>query len=293
MTFGQAVLLGLVKGITEFLPVSSLGHLAVFRQLFHMQSETKGLYGAMLSMGALISICLVFYKEVWKIILEALGIFRDILVNSRRYFKNRSIQTEKIPYIKVVRTAYRRWIVMIIVSMIPTIIIGYCGKDVFEVAGKGLLIPGICFLVTAVILLLCDVSNAGRKTPKEIKYIHAFSIGMVQGIAMIPGLSRVGIVMTAGVLYGFDKKFALKNSFILFIPLLVGDIIRSLLSTDSFTGVSGELAGYAAGMVIAIIAGYICLKITILMVRSNKLKLCSIYCLAMGILSIYGHFYIV
>ena len=291
MTFGQSVLIGLIQGITDFLPISSLGHKAVFQQFFRVNLEADGLYGAMLGMGALVTICLVFYKEIWKILLEVVDIIIDSFGNCIIFFKNFS--HEKTPYNKIVKTAYRRWIMMILISTIPTVIIGYLGKDVFQRAGNGLLIPGICFLVTAVALLLCDSSNGGSKKPKEIPYINAFSIGMVQGIALLPGLSRAGTVMTAGVLSGFDKKFAVKYSFIMFIPMLIGAIIRSFGNMESVVRTPGEIAGYIAGMVVTIIVGYVCLKITILMVKSKKLKIFSIYCLAMGILSIYGHFYII
>ena len=151
MSLLQAILMGIIQGLTEFLPVSSSGHLAIFKILFGVDTETGLLFDVLLHIGTLAAICVVYYKDVLKMIVEGIGLIRDCIINFVRFIGNKTGRTDK-PYLRLVNSSYRKLVVLIIVSTIPTGIIGVVGKDVVEMASEILLIPGICLILTAVLL---------------------------------------------------------------------------------------------------------------------------------------------
>jgi undecaprenyl-diphosphatase len=116
-------------------------------------------------------------------------------------------------------------VVLILVSTIPTGIIGFVGKDVVEQASELLIVPGICLIATAILLFIADRCKGGDKLPKDITYTNAFVVGIAQGVATLPGLSRSGTTITACLLSGFNRKFAVKYSFIMSIPAILGAMV--------------------------------------------------------------------
>lgn len=293
MTLLQAVLMGIIQGLTEFLPVSSSGHLAIFKHLFHVNTDTGLLFDVILHLGTLIAICVAFYKDIAKLIAEGTGILMDVFRNIGIFFGNLFGKEEKTPYIHIVKSSYRKFVMMILVSTIPTAIIGYLGRDLVNAASAGLLVPGICLVVTAALLLIADRCKAGNKKPKSATYLSAFSIGMAQGVATLPGLSRSGTTITACLLGGYEKKFAVKYSFIMSIPAVLGAVVLEIGDAGSLSAIPPlEIVYYLVGMLIAAIVGYICIKTMVVIVRNKKFVIFSIYCLAVGLLAICGNFFI-
>lgn len=290
MSLLQAILMGLIQGLTEFLPVSSSGHLALFKTLFDVETDTGILFDVLLHVGTLIAICAVYYKDIWKLIVEGCCILRDAFVNTVLFFKNKT-KKEQEPYRRVVSNGYRKFVLLILVSTIPTGIIGVVGKDVVEMASEILIVPGICLIVTAVLLFIADRVKDGDKLPKSVTYTNAFSIGIAQGIATLPGLSRSGTTIAACLLSGFNRKFAVKYSFIMSIPAILGALVLELTDIAG-TAVSGkEIGFYIIGMLISAVVGYICIKTMLVIVRKKKFTGFAIYCLIVGAVSIGGYFY--
>lgn len=290
MSLLQAILMGLIQGLTEFLPVSSSGHLALFRILFGVETETGMLFDVLLHVGTLIAIFVVYYKDIWKMIVEGCCIIRDAAVNIVLFFKNKSGKEEE-PYRKIVNSSYRKFVMLVIVSTIPTGIIGFVGRDAIDKASQILIVPGICLIVTAILLFIADHTRDGEKLPKNVTYTNAFSVGIAQGIATLPGLSRSGTTITACLLCGFNRKFAVKYSFIMSIPAILGALVLELkdFSAVDITGI--EIVYYIVGMAIAAIVGYICIKTMLVIVRKKKFTVFAIYCLIIGAVSIGGYFY--
>ena len=131
MSLLQAILMGIIQGLTEFLPVSSSGHLAIFKILFGVDTDTGLLFDVLLHIGTLAAICIVYYKDVLKMIVEGIGIIRDCFINLIRFIGNKTGKTDE-PYLRIVNSSYRKLVVLIIVSTIPTGIIGVVGKDVVK-----------------------------------------------------------------------------------------------------------------------------------------------------------------
>ena len=276
MSLLQAILMGIIQGLTEFLPVSSSGHLAIFKILFGVDTDTGLLFDVLLHIGTLVAICIVYYKDVLKMIVEGIG--------------NKTGKTDE-PYLRIVNSSYRKLVVLIIVSTIPTGIIGVVGKDVVEMASEILLIPGICLILTAVLLFIADHTRDGEKLPKSVTYTNAFGVGIAQGIATLPGLSRSGTTITACLLSGFNRNFAVKYSFLMSIPAILGALVLELKDCTAVALSGAEIAYYVVGMIVAAVVGYVCIKTMLIVVRRKKFTGFAIYCLIVGVISIGGYIY--
>lgn len=289
MSLLQAIFMGLIQGLTEFLPVSSSGHLALFKILFHVETDTGILFDVLLHLGTLAAICIVYYRDIGRLIMEGLSILKDVCINIGIFVRNLS-SGEKEPYRRIVKSSYRKFVMLILVSTIPTGVIGYLGRDVVEKASGILLLPGICLVATSVLLFFADRTSEGTKLPRNVSYTTAFGIGIAQGIATLPGLSRSGTTVAACLFNGFQRNFAVKYSFIMSIPAVLGAAVLEIsdISTSGITG--AEIFYYIVGMLIAAAVGYICIKTMLVIVRNKKFKIFAVYCLAVGVLSIVGHF---
>ncbi|MCI5741425.1 MAG: undecaprenyl-diphosphate phosphatase [Lachnospiraceae bacterium] len=291
MSLLQAIIMGIIQGATEFLPVSSSGHLALFKILFHVNTDTGLMFDVMLHLGTLIAIFAVYYKDIIRMVVEAFKIIRDVFINIVRFFRNK-FGKEENEYLKIVTNGYRKFVLLVIVSTIPTGIIGLVASDFVEMASEILLIPGICLIITSILLFISDRIQGGNKGPKNVSYTNGFIIGICQGIATLPGLSRSGTTIAACLISGFDRRFAVKYSFIMSIPAVLGAAILELkdISTAAISGT--EILYYVIGMAVAAVVGYICIKTMLVIVRNKKFTIFSIYCLIIGALSIGGYFYL-
>ena len=288
MTIIQAIILGVIQGLTEFLPVSSSGHLAIMKNILRMDLETGALYDVLLHVATLVAICIVMRKDIVKLILEFISIVRDVFTNFL-IFIDRITHKDDQYYIKIMSSAYRRFVVLIIVSSIPTAIIGFLLNDIIETVENELLVPGICLIATAVIILISDFLADGTKKPKDATVYDAFAIGTAQGIATLPGLSRSGTTITACILCGFDRKFAVKYSFIMSMPAIFGALILKLSKISSETVTGGDIAVYIVGMVIAAVVGYFALIFTTKLVQKKSFKYFAFYCFGIGVVSIIAY----
>lgn len=291
MSLLEAVLMGLIQGLTEFLPVSSSGHLAIFKQILHIELDTGILFDVLLHLGTLLAVFVAYFKDIKRLIIEGFGILFDCISNSVIFVTNK-IHNDEQPYRHIVRNAYRKFVMLVIVSTIPTAIIGYAAKDLIETASKILIVPGICLIITSILLFVADKYNSGTKTPKHVSYNNAFIIGICQGIATLPGISRSGTTITACLLSGFDKRFAVKYSFIMSIPAILGAAVLELKDIGSIKISSQEILYYGIGALVSAVVGYICIKTMLVVVRKKKFKIFAVYCLLVGIIAVAGFFMI-
>ena len=289
MSLLQSIFLGIVQGLTEFLPVSSSGHLAILQNFFKIDTGSSILFDILLHIGTLLVVFVVYWKDIWKLILESLHMAGDIFCNLGIFFKNKKAE-EKTKYRRIVRTNYRKFVVLILISTIPTGIIGVLGEKLIKNAGETLLIPGICLLITGVLLLISDRAQNCYKIPKDVTYKEGILVGAAQGFATLPGISRSGTTITACLLCGFDRKFAVKYSFILSIPAILGAALLEISDVGQEVITQSLVGTYLAGMIAAALAGYICIKTMLVVVKNKKFKYFAFYCFAIGIISIVGYF---
>lgn len=221
MTILQAIFLGIIQGLTEFLPVSSSGHLAIAQNIFEIDTGGSMLFDIMLHVGTLAAVFVAYRKDIVRMIREAICICIDIGANTKIWISNRK-NDEALRYKRIIHNNYRKFVVLILVSTIPTGVIGYAAKNLVEAASATLIVPGVCLLLTGVLLVVADFTEDGKKIPRDVSYTNGFFIGIAQGISTLPGLSRSGTTITACLVSGFDKRFAVKYSFLMAVPAVLG-----------------------------------------------------------------------
>lgn len=288
----ESIIMGIIQGVTEFLPVSSSGHLAIFKNFFGL-SEVGISFDILLHVGTLVAVFICFWKDIWELIVNGFGIIGDVCKNIGCFFANLtkgSKSSDKKKYVNVISTPYRRYVLLIIVATIPTGIMGILLKDIIESATTALLVPGICLLITSVLLLIADNARDGKETEENFSYKKAGIIGVCQGFATMPGISRSGTTITACLMTGMDRAFAVRFSFIVSIPAILGAAILDLPDMFEESISAAQWANYAVGTAVSAVVGYICIKTMLKVVRKKKFKGFSIYCALMGIAAIIGYF---
>jgi len=258
MTFLQALILGIIQGLTEFLPVSSSGHLEIAKVLFGDDSlpQESLTLTVVLHFATALSTLVVFRKEVIEIFK---GLFQ---------FK---WNEELIFSLKI------------ILSMLPAVIIGLFFEAELEALFSGrLVLVGVMLLITAVLLFLAD---RAKKTDKNVSYINAFIIGIAQAIAMLPGISRSGATISTSVLLGVDRERAARFSFLMVVPLIVGKVAKDLF-TGEINFESSQIGVLGVGFIGAFIAGLLACTWMIALVKKSKLSYFAIYCVVIGLIAI-------
>lgn len=291
MNFWQAIIMGLIQGLTEFLPVSSSGHLAIFKNIFGIETETGMLFDVLLHMATLIAICIVYWKDVKELFVNGccmVGLWvSNAVIWVTNIFRRNDSRKE---YKKVLTSPYRRFVLMILISTVPTGILGVLFEKIIGSAADYLILPGLCLIVTAILLFIADRVEVGERTEENASYVNSLIVGVAQGIATLPGLSRSGTTITACLLNGFTKEFAVKYSFIMSIPAILGAMVLELKDFTIANISAGEIGNYIAGMTVAGVIGYVCIKTMLVVVKKNKFTIFSIYCLVVGIASIVWYF---
>ncbi len=289
MTALQSIFLGVIQGLTEFLPVSSSGHLAILKQFFHIRTDGGLLFDVLLHVATLAVVFLVYRKDIWAMIREAVFMIGDLLRNLAAFIQNR-IHRVSGGYRRIADGATRKFVLLILVSTIPTAIVGYLAEPLVTDASSTLLIPGICLLITAVLLVMADTVPEGHRREEDVPYRYALLIGLVQGVATMPGLSRSGTTIAVCMLLGFDRAFAVKYSFILSVPAVLGAALLEVPEVIA-SPVTGSQAGICLlGMAFAFAVGYICIKALFVAVRNKKFIYFAGYCTVVGLLAIAGQF---
>ncbi len=289
MTILQAIFLGIIQGLTEFLPVSSSGHLAIAQNIFEIDTGGSMLFDIMLHVGTLAAVFVAYRKDIVRMIREAICICIDIGANTKIWISNRK-NDEALRYKRIIHNNYRKFVVLILVSTIPTGVIGYAAKNLVEAASATLIVPGVCLLLTGVLLVVADITEDGKKIPRDVSYTNGFFIGIAQGISTLPGLSRSGTTITACLVSGFDKRFAVKYSFLMAVPAVLGASVLEIKDAVAEEITGNLVLCCVIGAVVAGLVGYVCIKVMLSIVRKKKFKGFAIYCLVLGVAAIAAHF---
>ena len=183
-------------------------------------------------------------------------------------------------------TSYRKFVVMICISTIPTAIIGFLLKDVIEATITTVLVPGMCLILTGILLIMADRYPVGSKRENHTTIWDALFVGISQGIATVPGLSRSGTTITAGLSRGFDQSYAVKYSFIMSIPAVLGAVVLEVKDAVHETITKAEIGNYFIGMILAAVVGYLCIKTMLVLVRGKKFTYFAIYCIVVGSIAV-------
>lgn len=258
----DAIILGIIQGLTEFLPVSSSGHLELAKALLGDESLPKDslLFTVILHFATALSTVVVFRKDVASILK---GIFK--------LEWNEDLQ----------------FVSKIAVSMLPAVFVGLFFEEELEMLfGGQVLFVGFMLLITAVLLILADQA---KNTDKKVSFTNAFVIGLSQAVAILPGISRSGATISTSVLLGNDKNKAARFSFLMVVPLIFGKIAKDLLSGEiNYEG--DQLFTLSIGFATAFFSGLVACTWMIAIVRNSKLKYFAYYCVLVGIIAIISDF---
>lgn len=270
MSILDAILQGILQGLTEFLPVSSSGHLALYQHFFGDPGESGLFFSAILHLGTLVAVFIAFWDTIWALIKECGSLLKDLFTGK---FKWSTMNGE------------RRMIFMLIISLAVLLPL-YPLKDVVEsVANDHVLVIGFCFLYTAVILYLSDRCTKGKKEPKDITVKNALTVGIFQGIALFPGISRSGSTICSGLFSGFSRDTAVKYSFILGIPtILAGCLLEVKDAVEE--GIDLDLLPLLIGFVVSAVVGIAAIRMVRWLVKSDKFKIFAVYTLLIGLVTI-------
>jgi undecaprenyl-diphosphatase len=254
----DGIILGIIQGLTEFLPVSSSGHLELGKVLLGDTSipEESLLFTVVMHFATALSTLVVYRRDVWEILQ---GLFA---------FKNNESS---------------RFSLKIILSMVPAALVGLLFEEELETLFSGnILLVGSMLLVTALLLFLADRAKA---THKDVSYSNSLVIGLAQAVAILPGISRSGATIATSVLLGVDKQKAARFSFLMVVPLILGKIAKDILSGDlSFH--ADNFGVLAAGFVAAFVSGLLACTWMISLVRSSRLTFFAVYCLIVGCIAV-------
>ena len=287
MTFIETIIAGMIQGILEFLPVSSFGHITVWEQRMGLTAQYGAFFEVLLHFGTLGALFIVFQKDIRKLLVEFIGILLDVIANIHIYFHNRRSRTEVIPYNKVISSLYRRLALMLLVTSCVTAILGFTVRDLMKLAQVSEIAPGILFLLTGIFLLVTDFSKAGGDVvPHTIRYDHAIWIGIFQGISVFPGLSRCGLTVGTALFCGFNRKFAVKYSYLASIPAVIGAFFVELPEAVSAEVSFSQGMSFVPGILAAGIVGYLVIRIMLRLTQKLKLRYFALYCFLAGVLSL-------
>jgi undecaprenyl-diphosphatase len=254
-----AIILGLVQGLTEFLPVSSSAHLVFAERLLGTKATTAITFEVMLHLGTLVAVLIYFRKKIWKMILGLVPPYSS----ERRPFLN--------------------YVLVIILATIPAGVLGLLFKDKVEAAFNSPALCGGLLMITGIILLSTHFVKKGNKT---INATNGFIVGLAQAIALLPGISRSGMTISAGLFQKIDPAEAAEFSFLLSLPAVLGAIVLKSITLLKTGMDSAEMDHYIIGTLVAFVVGYASIAWLMKLVKKGQFFFFGIYCLVIGLLAV-------
>ena len=272
MSILSSMILGLVQGVSEFLPISSSGHLSLFQHFFNLATSDGSLFfDVLLHLGTLIAIFVYYWKDIVKLVKSLIHLIQCLFSKKERQKVKRLAPAE-------------RMVLMIIVATLPLFVILPIKdiKDLVEGLYGNTIFVGCALLATGVILFLSDRMARGKKGPKSATLLDALLVGVGQAVAVVPGLSRSGTTISAGMLRGFSRRFAVRFSFLMSIPavlganiLTIGDAVQQGIDTSM-------LPAYIVGTIVAAVSGYFAIRLVNLLANKGKFGNFAYYCWGIG-----------
>ena len=267
----MSAILGFVQGVAEFLPISSSGHLTLFQYFFGME-EPDQLFNILLHFATLLAVFVVYWRDIWEMIVEFFSFFADLF--SHRTYRGNPPEA-------------RRMVLLIIIGTLPLFLVLPI-QDRVEAFGNNPIFVCCALLVTGCILFLSDQMARGYKTARNATLLDVLLVGLAQGLATIPGLSRSGCTISAGMARGFDRKFAVRYSFLMSLPAVLGATLLKVLDVMEMEGgVPAEnLPKYLLGMAVAAVVGSFSIQLVRLLADKGRFGAFAFYCWGAGALFI-------
>ena len=271
MSLIHSILLGLIQGVAEFLPISSSGHLAIAQNLLGMSDAgtVPEFFDVLLHLGTLVAVFVAYWADIKDMVLEFFRGAGDLIHHST---------PNPVP-------PARRLILLIILGTLPLFVV-LPVKDAVQSLSNSMVFIGAALIVTGVLLFVSDRVKKGRKNERTATWLDVLIVGIGQAIATMPGISRSGMTITTGCFVGFERKFAVRFSFLLSIPAVLGANILSLADAAK-AGINwAEVPVYLVGVVTAAVVGYLCIRLLRFIADRGKFGAFAYYCWAVGVLTL-------
>ncbi|MDD7513046.1 MAG: undecaprenyl-diphosphatase UppP [Clostridiales bacterium] len=268
MGYIEAIILGLVQGLSEFLPISSSGHLALLENLFEIKEDSVIFFAVLLHIGTLVSIFIVYHEDIYALIKELFLLFKDI-------FTGKGLKIEERPI--------RKLGIMIIVSSIPTAIMGLLFSDYIDRIFGSLTVISICWIITGFILLFSEKLNNNKKEIEGMKYRNAIFVGICQGLAIMPGISRSGSTIVGSLVTGLKREFAVEFAFLISIPAILGSAVLEFPKAIKAGIEPSTIGPMIVGFLVAAISGYFAITTMIRIVSKHRMRYFSYYVWILGV----------
>ena len=279
MNYLFSIAMGFLQGVAEFLPISSSGHLTLFQYFFSPEQnpeELDMLFTILLHFGTLISVCVYYWRDV-------VGMIREFFLGLADLFSRRGGHTGRPP-------EARRLVLMIVVATLPLFAV-LLVKDVVDAAFTNVTFVSAALIATGFLLFFSDRMAKGRKNARTATMLDALLVGCAQAVGTLPGISRAGITISAGMLRGFDRSFAVRFSFLMSLPAVLGANILEVADAVQAGGVdTSRLPMYLVGMVVSGVVGYFAIRLVNLLANKGKFGAFAYYCWAVGIVSLVASF---
>ena len=272
MSILEAIILGLVQGIAEFLPISSSGHLAILQNLFNMSDIEGGhmLFDVLLHFGTLVAICFMYWTDIKSMFTQTVDLFTG---------RNPAPAGQRRQY------PAARMFMLIIAATLPLVLILPVHKYI-EALSNSTIYVGIALILTGCMLFVSDRMAKGTKTEKNMLFKDALIIGLCQCAATLPGLSRSGTTITAGIATGHDRSYAVKFSLLMSIPAVLGATVLELVDAIK-AGIDASLIpAYLFGMIAAMVSGVLAIGLLKLVAKKTRFGGFAYYCWVVGVLTI-------
>ena len=270
LAYIKSIIYGIVQGLTEFLPVSSSGHLAVFQNVFGSVGVPEVTFTLLLHVGTLAAVLLVYYKDVLDLIKSVFSTLGKIFTGK---FKWSNLNDGE------------KFFCLLFIALIP-LLLGAVLENTVEFLSGYTLAVGILWLINGIIFLVSESIVVKKKEFSEIKPLDAFKVGFFQLFAILPGISRSGMTIVGGTLFGFKREFAVKFSFILSIPAILGSTLITLLKDWDAISFDSSMGVILAGVAASFISGLLAIKLLQYISQKHNFKVFAYYCFAAGILAI-------
>lgn len=269
MTYFSSFLLGLVQGIAEFLPISSSGHLSIAQNLLNIDTAVPEFFDVLLHLGTLVAVFVAYWRDICDMVMELIHGVNDLAHGTT---------PRQVP-------PARRLILLIIVGTLPLFAVLPIHKQV-QALSNNMVFIGAALVVTGFLLFACDLVRKGRKTERNATLADVLVVGVGQAIATMPGISRSGMTITTGCFMGFERKFAVRFSFLLSIPAILGANILSLKDALEGEIIWADVPIYLVGVVVAAVVGYLCIRLLRMIANKGRFGWFAYYCWAAGALTL-------
>ena len=256
------IILGIIQGITEPLPISSSGHLVIFKNLFNLNSLNDLNFEIIVNFASFLAISFIYRKDIIKLIKDSINYLKT---KNYKYYHS------------------FKYVLLIILACIPAGILGLLFKDKIDLISSNVKYIGIALLITSLALFIVKKID-GIKNDNDITYKDSFIIGLFQGIALLPGISRSGATLTGGLLRNIKKEDAVKFSFMLYLPISIASFILGIKDFTTSSNFNNLYISYILGFIFSLFTTYFATKWFINIIKKKKLIYFSLYCLIAGLL---------